>query len=52
MLNPTLTVVTYVKHLKEKGVEVDKDDLTATVKAVRNAMERYCSWSHGCHVVD
>ena len=25
--------------LKEKGVEVEKDDLTATVKAVRNAME-------------
>ena len=26
--------------LKEKGVEVDKDDLTATVKAVRDAMDR------------
>ena len=25
--------------LKEKGVEVDKDDLTATVKAVRDAMD-------------
>ena len=25
--------------LKEKGVEVDKDDLTTTVKAVRNAMD-------------
>ena len=29
----------YIREaLKEKGVEVDKDDLTATVKAVRNAM--------------
>lgn len=26
--------------LKDKGVEVDKDDLTATVKAVRDAMNR------------
>ena len=25
--------------LKEKGVEIEKDDLTATVKAVRNAMD-------------
>ncbi len=30
----------YIREaLKEKGVEVDKDDLTATVKAVRNAMD-------------
>ena len=30
----------YIKDaLKEKGVEIDKDDLTATVKAVRDAME-------------
>jgi len=30
----------YIREaLKEKGFEVDKDDLTATVKAVRNAME-------------
>ena len=30
----------YIREaLKEKGVEVEKDDLTATVKAVRNAME-------------
>ena len=29
----------YIREaLKEKGVEVEKDDLTATVKAVRNAM--------------
>ena len=29
----------YIREaLKEKGVEVDKDDLTATVKAVRDAM--------------
>ena len=26
--------------LKEKGVEIDKDDLTATVKAVRDAMDK------------
>ena len=25
--------------LKDKGVEIDKDDLTATVKAVRDAMD-------------
>jgi DNA-directed RNA polymerase len=30
----------YIREaLKEKGVEVDKDDLTATVKAVRDAMD-------------
>ena len=30
----------YIREaLKEKGIEVDKDDLTATVKAVRNAMD-------------
>jgi DNA-directed RNA polymerase len=30
----------YIREaLKEKGVEVEKDDLTATVKAVRNAMD-------------
>lgn len=30
----------YIREaLKEKGVDVDKDDLTATVKAVRDAME-------------
>ena len=30
----------YIREaLREKGFEVDKDDLTATVKAVRNAME-------------
>ena len=26
--------------LKDKGVEIDKDDLTLTVKAVREAMDR------------
>ena len=31
---------TYIRDaLKEKGVEIEKDDLTATVKAVRNAMD-------------
>lgn len=31
----------YIKDaLKDKGVEIDKDDLTATVKAVREAMDR------------
>jgi len=31
----------YIKEaLKEKGVEIEKDDLTATVKAVRDAMNR------------
>ena len=31
---------TYIRNaLKEKGVEIEKDDLTATVKAVRNAMD-------------
>jgi DNA-directed RNA polymerase len=30
----------YIKDaLKEKGIEIEKDDLTATVKAVRDAME-------------
>ena len=30
----------YIKDaLKEKGVEIDKDDLTKTVVAVRNAMD-------------
>jgi hypothetical protein len=39
MLNLTPTVVTSKKHLAEKGIEIDKDDLTKTVKAVRNAMD-------------
>ena len=31
----------YIREaLKEKGIEVDKDDLTETVKAVRSAMDR------------
>ena len=30
----------YIKDaLKEKGIEIDKDDLTKTVKAVRDAMD-------------
>ena len=32
-------MVTFRDALKDKGVEIDKDDLTATVKAVRDAMD-------------
>ena len=39
MLNHLATVGTSRTHLKEKGVEIDKDDLTKTVIAVRNAMD-------------
>ena len=38
MLNPIPTGHTYVMPFKKK-VEVEKEDLTAVVKAVRNAMD-------------
>ena len=42
----------YIREaLKEKGVEVEKDDLTKTVKAVRMPW-MLCSWTYGCHVLD
>ena len=39
--------------LKEKGVEIEKEDLTKTVAALReDTYGHYCSWSYGCYVLD
>ena len=44
----------YIREaLKEQGLEdIDKDDLTAVVKAVGDAMDVRCPWSNASYEMD